>query len=227
MDTCWIIILETPVLCLLVKIHLNLRLKFHQCRDFPPILHVAVEFRQILSQYILTTGLLQRNCYFHFADVKPRWRKLWVDLDECAHFEMKSQGPPALKYLLTSLSALYWMQICHGIWALHYHGVTEHDLWYHMIDERLQYRPSFLSSMHSALHQSYSMCVSCGSSQDRSVFFFRHFPSVGNQGIRRFVLQVLWQWLQTKLLFSGNKLNIFSIAGKRSAVVPLKVTLID
>lgn len=36
LDTYWIIILETPVLCLFIKILLNLWLKFRQCRGFPP-----------------------------------------------------------------------------------------------------------------------------------------------------------------------------------------------
>lgn len=57
---------------LFVKIHLNLRLKFHQCRGFSPLFCTAVGFVYTLSQCILTTLLLQKNWYFHFAEEKPR-----------------------------------------------------------------------------------------------------------------------------------------------------------
>lgn len=165
---------------LFVKIHLNLRLKFHQCRGFSPLFRTAVEL------YILCPNASLPCCCYRGIGISILQRRnqgeerLWVKLDERARFEMKSQGPPALKSLPTSLSCLHWMQIYHGIWALHYHGVIQHDLLYPLTEEKLQYRASFLSSMHAALHQSYSMHVSCGSSQDKSVFFFRHVPVVGN-----------------------------------------------
>lgn len=168
---------------LFVKIHLNLRLKFHQCRGFsPPFLYCCWVCIYSVPMHPYNAAVTEELVFpFCRGETKvKREDRLWVKPDERAHFEMKSQGPPALKSLRTSLSCLHWMQIYHGIWALHYHGVIQHDLLYPMIEEILQYRASFLSSMHAALHQSYYMHVSCGSSQDRSVLFFRHVPIVGN-----------------------------------------------
>lgn len=93
---------------LFVKIHLNLRLKFHQCRDFSPLFRTAVEFVYTLSQCILTTLLLQRNWYFHFAEEKPRWRETLSKAWWTCAFWNEIAGSPSCKIpsYLPLLSAL-------------------------------------------------------------------------------------------------------------------------
>jgi len=62
----------TPALCLFVKIHFNLRLKFHQFRGFFAFYLVAVEFRHTSFSISIHPSHTSAGEEVVFPDEKPR-----------------------------------------------------------------------------------------------------------------------------------------------------------